>query len=193
MRRRIISPLKTGLKIFSDRNYKDLKVLDVATGTGRTLQQIRVSLPEVDLSGLDLSGYYLKQASKSLSDRKGEMVQLIKGNAEDMPFKENSFQAVTCVFLLHELPREARQNVLKECFRILEPGGILVLADSVQISDSPSFKPILDNFHKIFHEPYYFDYLNDDIDKRLNLIGYENIKAQSYFMTRVWAASKPNI
>tara|TARA_Y100001968_G_scaffold318055_1_gene347786 strand:- start:1092 stop:2156 length:1065 start_codon:yes stop_codon:yes gene_type:complete len=191
MRRRIIAPLKNGLKLFNENSLNKLKVLDVATGTGRTLQQIRSSLQEVDLYGLDLSSSYLKKASHYLSNRKGELVELIKGNAENMPFSDKTFHGLTCVFLLHELPREARQNVLNECFRIIKPGGKLILADSIQISDSPKFITIMESFHKIFHEPFYYDYIKDDIDSRIKEAGFKEISAKSYFMTRVWSAQKP--
>ena len=78
-----------------------------------------------------------------------------------MPFSQESIHSFTCVFLLHELPAKARQNVLIECLILLEPGGIFVLADSIQIADSPKFSPVLENFHKFFHEPYYNDYINE--------------------------------
>ncbi len=191
MRRRILSPLKTGLKKYLTEDSKKVKVLDVATGTGRTLQQIQSALPQIELYGIDLSGSYLKQASKYLSSRSGDLVQLTKGNAENMPYLSESFQAITCVFLFHELPREARQNVLNECFRLIEPGGILVLADSIQIEDSPKFTPIMENFHKIFHEPYYRDYIIDDINLRLKESGFSAITSESHFMTKVWKANKP--
>ena len=191
MRRRVIAPLKNGLKSFEGSSKKQLKILDVATGTGRTLQQIRSAFPEVELFGIDLSGSYLKQASKYLSSRKGEIVQLSKGNAENMQFGNNSTQGITCVFLLHELPRKARQNVINECMRILEPGGIFVLADSIQMSDSPKFKPVMDNFHKVFHEPYYYDYIHDDIETRLIETGFEDVITKSYFMTKIWSCKKP--
>jgi len=190
MRRRILSPLKTCLKKFSSQNSMKIKVLDVATGTGRTLQQIQSALPQVELYGIDLSGSYLKQASKYLSSRNGDLVQLTKGNAEKMPYSSNSFQALTCVFLLHELPRDARKNVLNECYRLLEPGGSLILADSIQIEDSPKFTPIMENFHKIFHEPYYRDYIIDDINLRLKESGFSSISSESHFMTKVWKANK---
>ena len=191
MRRRVLSPLKKGLKNFLSEGSKKVKVLDIATGTGRTLQQIKSALPQVELYGLDLSGSYLKQASKYLSSRSGDLVQLTKGNAEKMPFASASFQALTCVFLFHELPRDARQNVLNECFRLLEPGGTLVLADSIQIEDSPKFTPIMENFHKIFHEPYYRDYIVDNINLRLEESGFASITSESHFMTKVWKAYKP--
>ena len=191
MRRRVLAPLKRGLKKYLSESSKKVKVLDIATGTGRTLQQIQSALPEVELYGLDLSGSYLKQASKYLSYRSGDLVQLTKGNAENMPYSSGSFQALTCVFLFHELPRDARQNVLNECFRLLEKGGTLVLADSIQIEDSPKFTTIMENFHKIFHEPFYRDYIVDDINLRLDETGFTSITSESHFMTKVWKANKP--
>jgi SAM-dependent methyltransferase len=100
-------------------------------------------------------------------------------------------QAVTCVFLLHELPAEARQRVLNDCFRVLEPGGVLVLADSVQLADAAEFSVIMENFRRVFHEPYYRDYIADSIDGRLSAAGFEAIRAESHLMTRVWSAKKP--
>ena len=191
MRRRILAPLKRGLKRFSDRETTNLNVLDVATGTGRALKQIKGALPEVQLLGIDLSSAYLRQASRYLNNKGGDFVQLVRGNAENMPFNKESIQAITCVFLLHELPPKARQNVLQECWRLLEPGGIIILADSIQLADSPNFTKVLEDFHKVFHEPYYKDYINDDIEERLLNCNFESITAQSHFMTRIWVANKP--
>ena len=104
---------------------------------------------------------------------------------------DESVQAVTSVFLLHELPAEARQNVLNEAWRVLEPGGVFVLADSVQMADSAKFASVMENFRRVFHEPYYRDYIGDDIDARLSAAGFEGITAETHFMTRVWSARKP--
>ena len=191
MRRRVLSPLKKSIEDLKIKKGRQIRILDVATGTGRTLQQIRSTFPEAELFGLDLSGAYLKQASKYLSSRNGDLVQLVRGNAEEMPFESNTMQAATCVFLLHELPRSARQNVINECFRLIEPGGLLVLADSIQVNDSPKFIPVLENFHKTFHEPYYRDYIKDNIEERLSSAGFIDIQGKSHFMTRVWTATKP--
>jgi SAM-dependent methyltransferase len=191
MRRRILNPLCRGLENFAGRPASALRVLDVATGTGRTLRQLRGALPQAQLVGLDLSSAYLRQANRWLSQLSGELPQLVQGNGEAMPFAEGCFQAISCVFLLHELPAQARQNVINEAFRLLEAGGVLVLADSVQLQDSPEFKVPMDNFRRVFHEPYYRDYLSDSIEARLNQAGFGAIKAESHFMTRVWSARKP--
>ena len=52
MRRRILPGLKQGLQRFSDRSESSLRILDVATGTGRTLHQIRAARPRPRLWGL---------------------------------------------------------------------------------------------------------------------------------------------
>ncbi|MEB3158073.1 MAG: class I SAM-dependent methyltransferase [Synechococcus sp.] len=191
MRRRVIAPLKRGLRHFESRPSASLKVLDIATGTGRTLQQIRAALPEVTLVGLDLSQAYLRQANRWLNQGDSNLVQLLQGNGEAIPLADGSTQAVTCVFLLHELPSDARQAVIEESYRVLEPGGVFVLADSIQLADSPQFELAMDNFRKAFHEPYYRDYISDDIDGRLRQAGFNGIAAESHFMTRVWTATKP--
>ncbi len=192
MRRRILAPLRRGLEAFAARPAGSIRVLDVATGTGRTLRQLRGALPQAQLVGLDLSSSYLRQANRWLSQLPGELPQLVQGNAEAMPFADGCFQAISCVFLLHELPSEARANVISELFRLLEPGGVLVLADSVQLQDSPQFRVPMENFRRVFHEPYYRDYIGDDIDARLAGVGFEAIRAESHFMTRVWSARKPS-
>jgi len=191
MRRRLIAPLKRGLKRFADRPQASLRILDVATGTGRTLHQIRAALPKASLFGLDLSEAYLRKANRWLNAGGDSLVQLLQGNAESMPFGDKSVQAVTCVFLMHELPAEARQAVINESFRLLEPGGVFVLADSIQLKDSPQYSVPMDNFRRMFHEPYYRDFISDDIESRLDHAGFTGISAESHFMARVWTAYKP--
>ena len=190
MRRRIIKPLKEGLNNFNNRKKSAIKILDVATGSGRTLKQLRGAFSKEKIIGIDLSDSYLKEASRHISDLEGDLIELVKGNAESLPFSNDSFQAVSCVYLFHELPRTVREKVLNEFFRVLEPGGTLVLADSIQIKDSPKFTSIMEGFYKNFHEPFYCDYIKDDIDLKMENIGFKDIQNKSYFMTKVWSAIK---
>jgi len=73
---------------------------------------------------------------------------------------------------------------------LLSPGGVLVLADSILLHDSPSFSPVMENFRRLFHEPFYRDYIGDDIPARLPSAGFELASAETHFMTRVWNARK---
>ena len=138
MRRRILAPLKAGLQqAFGDISAKQQRVLDIACGTGRTLRAIRATLPQASLYGTDLSPTYLRKANELLSEIPGELPQLVQANAEELPYLDNYFHGITCVFLFHELPGVVRQNIINQAFRTLKPGGTFVICDSIQLSDSP--------------------------------------------------------
>jgi ubiquinone/menaquinone biosynthesis C-methylase UbiE len=191
MRRRILAPLKEGLQAFSDVLPSQIKVLDVACGTGRTLRNIRGMLPKASLYGVDLSAAYLRKANQLLSQFEGTLPQLVQGNAEELPYLDNYFHAVTSVFLFHELPPQARQNVINEACRVVKPGGTFIICDSVQISDSPELAPAMEGFPEMFHEPYYRHYMTDDLVARLKEAGFDEVSEQVHFMSKYLIAKKP--
>ncbi len=192
MRRRVLPPLIGGLSAFSETPPYQIRVLDVACGTGRTLKFIRSALPKASLFGTDLSPAYLRKANQLLSQIPGELPQLTQANAENLPYLDNYFHAVTCVFLFHELPAAARQQVIEECFRVTKPGGVFVICDSIQMEDSPEFMPLMENFPLTFHEPFYRHYTTDNLTERLEKAGFANITTEVYFASKYWTARKPS-
>ena len=190
MRRRILAPLKEGLKVFSDVSPKQIRILDLACGTGRTLKLIRAALSQASLYGTDLSPAYLRKGIELLSQIPGELPQLLQANAEELPYLDNYFHAVTSVFLFHELPPAVRQRVIEECFRVTKPGGVFIICDSIQMSDSAELEPLMENFHETFHEPYYKQYTTDNLVERLEKAGFENIEMQVHFMSKYLIAHK---
>ncbi|MDJ0580182.1 class I SAM-dependent methyltransferase [Crocosphaera sp.] len=191
MRRRILAPLKEGLKTFSSVPAYQIKMLDVACGTGRTLKGLRATFPKASLFGVDLSPAYLRKANQLLSENPRELPQLSHANAEDLPHPDNFFHGVSCVFLFHELPGFARQQVIDECFRVTKPGGTFVICDSMQLSDFVEFEVMLNNFSAMFHEPYHQDYIRDNLEERLEKAGFELVETQLHFVSKYWIARKP--
>jgi ubiquinone/menaquinone biosynthesis C-methylase UbiE len=165
------------------------RVLDVACGTGRFLAQLRAALPRSEISGLDLSPHYLARAHSVLGD--GRPLSLVAHNAEDLPFRDEHFDAVSCIFLFHELPPRARRRVVREALRVLRPGGSLVVCDSAQLADCPPLRPILETFPRIYHEPYYRSYLRDDLAALLKEAGAEVRSEEPAFLAKVVAAARP--
>ncbi len=190
MRRRVLAPLKQGLRAVTDLDSRQTRVLDVACGTGRTLKFIRAMLPKASLYGTDLSPAYLRKANQLLSQNPGELPQLIQANAEELPYLDNYFHGITCVFLFHELPAVARQRVINECFRVTKPGGVFVICDSIQLNDSPDLGVLMENFSETFHEPYYRHYITDDLTVRLQEAGFTNVTEEIHFMSKYWIAQK---
>ncbi len=191
MRRRILAPLKHGVQQFGAIAPYAVRILDVACGTGRTLKHIRGMLPQASLHGIDLSPAYLRKANQLLSQNTGDLPQLIQANGEALPYLDNYFHATTSVFLFHELPPTARQNVINECFRVTQPGGTCIICDSIQLSDSPEFEVMMENFPAIFHEPYYRSYSVDDLTERLHTAGFTDVQMEVHFMSKYLVARKP--
>jgi ubiquinone/menaquinone biosynthesis C-methylase UbiE len=194
MRRRILAPLKQHLSAMEPATKttpQPLKVLDIACGTGNSLKLIHQAMPKVALYGVDLSPAYLRKAHDNLADIKGIPAQLVQANGENLPFVDAFFEATTSTFLFHELPPDARQNVINEAFRVTQPGGIFVICDSIQKMDTPEFEPMMENFPAIFHEPYYRHYISDDLVARLETAGFSDVKVFNHFMSKYWVALKP--
>ncbi|HEY3500069.1 MAG TPA: class I SAM-dependent methyltransferase [Polyangiaceae bacterium] len=161
------------------------RVLDVACGTGRFLQQLGLALPQHVYAGIDLSSFYLDRARELLT---GKGVELRAGNAEALPFPDASFDAVTSVFLFHELPLRARRNVLREMRRVLAPGGLVVIEDAAQLSDSPELRVFLENFGRDMNEPFFQDYLAWDISADLEQAGFVVERSGPAFLAKVVVA-----
>lgn len=190
MRRRILAPLKHKLEVFTYLPQKQIRILDVACGTGRTLKLIRSALPQVSLYGTDLSPTYLKKANSLLSQILGELPQLVQANVEELPYRDDYFHATVAVFLFHELPSHVRQTVIEQCFRVTKPGGVFIICDSIQLSDAPHLASVMNNFYQTFHEPYYRHYMTDDLSRYLEKAGFENVETQVHFMSKFWVAHK---
>jgi ubiquinone/menaquinone biosynthesis C-methylase UbiE len=157
MRRQVIAPLAS----LAREQSQPLHVLDVACGTGRTLAQIHRALPNARLCAVDLSPFYLQLARETVG--RAAHARFVPANAESLPFADASFDAVVSVFLFHELPRASRRKVWAELARVVRPGGRVVVLDSVQRSDASELAYFIDRFSREMHEPFYREYLDDDL------------------------------
>lgn len=158
MRRQALVPMAAALR---GRDQRACALLDVACGTGRFLSFVKDTYPRLCVTGLDLSGAYLSEARRLLAPWRG--VDLVQANAETLPLPDRSQDIVTCIFLFHELPPKIRHDVAREMVRVLKPGGLIVVVDSLQTGDVPALDGLLDAFPEGFHEPFYRSYLTMDL------------------------------
>jgi ubiquinone/menaquinone biosynthesis C-methylase UbiE len=157
------------------KDPSQLRALEVAAGTGRFATFVKDTYPALDLTVTDLSPFYLQEARSNLRYWKaqrapdamlagvdGNGVSFLQAAAENLPFEDESFDVVYSVYLFHELPGDVRKKAIQEMARVLAPGGMLVLTDSVQLGDRAAFDATLGGFGD-FNEPYYRDYLGVDL------------------------------
>lgn len=185
MRRQIIPPLVAHAR----GRDRPLRVLEVACGTGRAGAQLLRALPDSQYTGLDLSPYYVDVARERLAEFPG--ARFVAANAESLPFGDGTFDAVCSVYLFHELPRNARRRVWSEMRRVLRPGGCVVIEDSLQLDDAEGLGMFLDRFPEDMHEPFYRDYLRDDLAEGLRESGFQVDGTEPAFLSKVVVARRP--
>jgi ubiquinone/menaquinone biosynthesis C-methylase UbiE len=159
MRRRAWVPVA---QFLNRTGAADPVLLDIGAGTGTFLSFVKSAQPSLRAIALDLSEPYLARARAALPSR--EKVEFIAAPAEAMPLAHSSIDAAASIFLFHELPPKVREAVAKEVGRVLRPGGIFVLAETVQYGDAPEFDGLIDVFPSLLYEPYYSSYANTDLD-----------------------------
>src|SRR5215510_304294 len=156
-RRQALVPLH---EVFAGRDQRRLRLLDVGCGTGRFLDFVKQAWPRLPVLGIDLSEAYIGEARRHL--KRWCWVNLLVAKGEAIPVPDASQDAVTSVFLFHELPPKVRREMFGEFGRVLKPGGRLVLLDSLQLGDEPDYDGMIELFPQNFHEPYYTSYIKED-------------------------------
>lgn len=103
-------------------------VLEIGPGPGLTTDLLRASVTQLTALEIDL-----KQASALTSRLQGSNVQVIEGDATDMPFADSQFSSAVSFTMLHHVPSsELQDKVLREVFRVVKPGGFFIGTDSLQ-------------------------------------------------------------
>ena len=180
MRRIALGSLARALK---GKDQRGVKLVDFACGNGRFLAQMLAAFPRIRATGLGLSPAYCDEARKRLE--KWPHVEIVNGAVEQAPFEDANLDAVTCVYLFHELPPRVRRETAREIARVLEPGGVLVLADSIQTGDAADLDRMLEYFPVGFHEPYFSSYLKEDFEALFGEAGLELEETELAFLTKV--------
>ena len=145
-------------------------VLDMATGTGEVAVEICRHHPKARVIGVDFSPKMLmvgrrKGKFKKFNDR----IHISLGDGRQLPLRSDSFEAATIAFGIRNI--EEREQALREFYRVLKPGGQLLIME-FDIPDDP----LLGTLYRL-----YFDYLLPPLGNWLSRTDY----AYSYLATSV--------
>lgn len=104
-----------------------MSVLEVGSGSGYITEQLLNSLPDSHITSLEIDSTLLEQAKKLLSDVPPERIKFVESSIYHIDLPDDSFDFVVArlIFLHLNNPLEAA----REIYRILKPGGKLVIID----------------------------------------------------------------
>lgn len=111
------------------RNGRPVRVLDAGCGTGGMLAWFQDRVGAERVTGIDISEHALRFCRDRRLDR------LTQASITRLPFPSGSFDVVVCLDVIQHLPRDGSDVVaLRECYRVLSPGGLLYLRTNVDMS-----------------------------------------------------------
>ncbi len=175
-------------EVFSGRDQRKLALADIGCGTGRFLDFVKQAWPRLPVTGIDLSDAYIRHTKRHL--RRWAKVRAVVGKAEALPLADASQDAVTSVFVMHELPPEIRRAAIAESARVLKPGGRLIMVDSLQTRDVPDYAGLLERFPQNYHEPYFESYLDEDFAHIARQNGLVHLRDEPAFVSKVMVFDK---
>ncbi|WP_298536062.1 bifunctional demethylmenaquinone methyltransferase/2-methoxy-6-polyprenyl-1,4-benzoquinol methylase UbiE [uncultured Algibacter sp.] len=182
-------------------------ILDIATGTG----DLAINLVETNASkivGLDISSGML-EIGKDKIKKKGldSKIEMILGDSENMPFDNNSFDAIAVAFGIRNF--ETLENGLKEILRVLKPGGTFIILETSVPTKTPFkqgynlyTKNIMPLIGKTFSKDQSaYTYLSEsasvfpygeDLNNILRKIGFINVEdfPQTFGVATIYKSSK---
>jgi ubiquinone/menaquinone biosynthesis C-methylase UbiE len=104
-------------------------ILNMGCGFGKCTFPIAARLPEAQVIGIDLSVPCLKLAAATLSELALSNIRFAQRDALRSGYADQGFDLVTSTQLLHELPVDDILQVLRESYRLLQPGGQVLHLD----------------------------------------------------------------
>jgi SAM-dependent methyltransferase len=144
-------------------------VLDLACGTGSFSREFARTVGDTGLVvGVDASRTMLERAAAELGDPGVRNLALIRASGEQLPFRDDSFDAVCCFAALHLFSEPFA--ALGELTRVLAPGGRIAIMTSVRRRVAlPPLKPLVElaSGMRLFEA--------DEIVAALRMRGYDEV------------------
>jgi ubiquinone/menaquinone biosynthesis C-methylase UbiE len=113
----------------------DDSVLDVGCGTGEVTLPAKIRAKDGKVYGIDPAPEMIAVARKKAARKKLE-IDFRVGVIEALPFPDTSVDVVTSSLMMHHLPEELKARGLAEIYRVLKPGGRLLIADFMRPTGS---------------------------------------------------------
>lgn len=148
------------------------KILDIGCGVGMSTQALQQIYPQAQVTGVDLSPYFLSVAQ--YREQNHTNIQWIHAAAESTGLPGQSFDLVSASLMFHELPTAAAQAIIIEARRLLYPGGYLAIMDmNPQSKVFQKMPPYILTLLKST-EPYLDQYFALDMEQAFRSAGFAN-------------------
>lgn len=107
------------------------RVLDIACGPGEWACEVASTYPDMEVTALDISHRMIEYARVRAETSALKNIRFIRGNVLELEqvFSDELFDLINARFLFALLQEEGWHKLLRSCYRLLSPGGILLMTE----------------------------------------------------------------
>ncbi|MEL7037529.1 MAG: methyltransferase domain-containing protein [Cyanobacteria bacterium J06592_8] len=151
-------------------------IVDLGCSVGMSTFSLQELYPQAQITGVDLSPYFLAVAQYSSQKWQQQGYPLptwVHAPAEATTLPDNSFDLVSLCLICHELPQAATQQIFTEARRLLRSGGYLAVMDMNPNSEVARKMPAFVLTLLKSTEPYLDEYFSLNLEQMLTEAGFE--------------------
>ena len=109
-------------------DLEPLTIVDMGCGTGEQTLAYKREFPAARVTGIDCARPFIRFAH-SHAESEGVAIDFAEMDAGTTDFADNSVDLIVSIIMFHETSKAQVHDIMKECWRILRPGGLVLHLD----------------------------------------------------------------
>ncbi|SEJ96452.1 Methyltransferase domain-containing protein [Sphingobium sp. AP50] len=149
-------------------------VLDMGCGTAEQTHAYKRLWPDADVHGLDCARPFVRYAHGA-AESAGLAIHFHELDAAETGFPGASFDFITSIIMFHETSAAQVPRILKECWRLLKPGGLVLHLDVPYHAHRIPLAKQVTNDWQVRHngEPFWTGFVDLDMKAELEKAGFD--------------------
>jgi ubiquinone/menaquinone biosynthesis C-methylase UbiE len=163
-------------------DWQPSRILDMGCSVGHSTLPYVDAYPDAEIHAIDVAAPMLRYGH-ARAEALGKRIHFSQQNAECTNFADSSFDLVVSHILLHEIPPFAIRNVMRECYRLLAPGGLMLHVEAPLYRHMDAYMAFLYDWQTVNNnEPFWSAMRDLDLQAEAIAAGFEADKVREVFV-----------